>query len=132
MLLGSTYKTKDDSKSQTCPICLVKRKCISGHLLRYHNVSKKSESIKGLKMNKADATHIVAEGIYRNISHVIEDFERDYFGNLDGSTKPVKPETEVKTRRKKVQTVRKICYWIGMWTKKTYVSPNIQPLLLGL
>ena len=116
ILVGSNYKRKkQDTKYKSCPICLAKRSCLSGHLLRVHSISKKSPEVKSLPVAKQDAAKLVAEGIYKEVDKVIAKFEEEYFDHLDGATKAVKPETAEKTKKRKLQMVRKICYFIGMW-----------------
>ena len=139
VLLGSTYKvkasgnpTKVPKALNTCPICLEVRRCVSSHLLRVHNVSKRNKEIKGMGTTKLSSTAIVAEGIYKTINQVLDKFENDFFNNLDGSRMAIKPETNQKAQKRKVRSVKAMCYFIIDKTNDTSLEGIVRNIrMLG-
>ena len=120
-MLGRPYLRQESSKSIKCDICGYKRANLSAHLLRMHSVSKKSKELKGFG-TKIQATKRIAEGKYASIENVLDIYNRDYFKNLDGASRSLKPETDVKYKKRKLDAVRQALYWLIDRTKETELN----------
>ena len=114
--MGSKYhvQARDNSKMEQCPICLEKRACLSSHLLRYHNVSRKTPAIKELGLSKVSGTKMIVAKQHESLDEILNSYETEHFGgHLDGARISVKKETAERTRRSKMELTRKMTYFIA-------------------
>lgn len=121
LILGRPYMCQESIKNQKCVICGCRRANLSAHLLRVHSVSKKSPELKGFG-TKIQATKRIADGKYSSVEDVLEKYSKEYFRNLDGARRSLKPETDAKYKKKKLVTVRKALYWLIDRTKETELN----------
>lgn len=118
LALSRPYDRKEVPGSTACPICGWKRSNLSAHLLRVHGVSKKHKELKGAG-KKVETTNSIAVGKYANIEVSLEHYASEYFTNLDGAHKSLKPETDLRYKKRKLASIRKALYWLADETGHT-------------
>lgn len=111
LALGRPYARKEVAGSTTCHICGGKRSNVSSHLLRVHGISKKHRELKGLG-KKVETTNVIAVGKYACVEVALENYENEYFTNLDGAHKSLKPESDKRYTKRKIVSIRKALYWL--------------------
>lgn len=58
------------------------------------------------------ATKVLARGKYSEVEEALDRYQKDYFASLDGAKRSLKPETDVKYKKRKVSSIRKALYWL--------------------
>ena len=121
LALSRPYDRKEVAAgSSLCPICDRKRSNLSAHLLRVHGVSKKHKELQQEGVGKKIETTIsIAVGKYASIEESLEHYGRDYFTNLDGAHKSLKPESDLRYKKRKLASIRKALYWLADETGHT-------------
>ena len=86
-----------------------------------HNVSKKNQELKGFG-TKIQAAKRIAEGKYSSVENLLNRYDKKHFRNLDGAHRSLKPETDAKYKRRKLETVLKALYCLVDRTKETEID----------